>query len=630
MLESLLKSDTIPYDLKEFVQEKSEGNPFYLEELVNSLIDSKTLIRDNGKWKLTKSFDELNIPSTINGVISSRLDRLGKEAKRILQEASVIGRAFLFEILRKVTKIKQDIDRSIRGLEQLDLIRARSFEPDLEYIFKHALTQEVAYNGLLKKERQIMHERIGLVMEKLFQERLPEFYETLAFHFKESKSVHKAVDYLSRSGEKSFRKSAIEEANRYFKDAFDILSKKSIKTKEEEQLLIELLIKWALVFRWSADFQGLTDLFMTHLHIVESLDDKEQLGVFYACLGYSLGMTGKLNDSYRYLLEAFRLCEQVGNHEFMGYSCAWLTYTCSELGLLEDAIRFGKRGQEISTQFEWDSLLFSETFGYSALARQFRGEIKQGTRIGNALIEKGRKHFDDRVTSVGFFYLASAHFIAGDFPSTIKLFHQAIKTTKDPTTSHSARMFLGWAYLSNGQVLEAEDALNELTSLAESLGGWTVRKATEGFLALILLSKGDLAKGMSIIDDLQQFHLKNDYRYRYATFEYMLGRFYLQIVQRAGPKSLSLIAKNIGFLIKNVPFADKKAESNFNQAIEVAKEIGAKGILGQAYLYLGLLHKAKNRTSLAKGCISEAIKVFELYGAEIYLQQAKEALASLG
>ena len=90
------------------------------------------------------------------------------------------------------------MDKSLNGLERLDFIRARTLQPDLEYIFKHALTQEVVYNGLLKKERQALHERIGLVMEQLFHDRLPEFYETLAYHYRQGQSLLKAVDYLTK------------------------------------------------------------------------------------------------------------------------------------------------------------------------------------------------------------------------------------------------------------------------------------------------------------------------------------------------------------------------------------------------------------------------------------------------
>jgi predicted ATPase len=118
-----------------------------------------------------------------------------------LQEASVIGRAFLFEILIKITDLEEHIEPGLSHLERLDLIRTRSLQPDLEYMFKHALTQEVVYNGLLKKERRQIHEQIARVMENLFQDRLSEFYETLAFHFLRGQSVTKAVDYLIKSGE---------------------------------------------------------------------------------------------------------------------------------------------------------------------------------------------------------------------------------------------------------------------------------------------------------------------------------------------------------------------------------------------------------------------------------------------
>lgn len=157
MLESLLKTETLPSDLKRFVRDKAEGNPFYLEELVNSLIESETLLRDNGSWKITRPITESDISSTINGLIAGRLDCLEKETKRILQEASVIGRAFLYEILKKVTELGDRIDPGLNVLERLDLIRTRTIQPDLEYMFKHPLTQEVVYNGLLKKERQAVH-----------------------------------------------------------------------------------------------------------------------------------------------------------------------------------------------------------------------------------------------------------------------------------------------------------------------------------------------------------------------------------------------------------------------------------------------------------------------------------------
>jgi len=115
-------------------------------------------VRDNGGWRITHQIGEADISSTIHGVISARVDRLEQESKRILQEASVIGRSFYYEILNKISAFKEGIDKGLSGLERLDLIKAKSIQPELEYFFKHALTQEVVYNGLLKKKRRKIHD----------------------------------------------------------------------------------------------------------------------------------------------------------------------------------------------------------------------------------------------------------------------------------------------------------------------------------------------------------------------------------------------------------------------------------------------------------------------------------------
>ena len=204
MTRSLLKTGDVPLELRRFVREKAEGNPFYLEEVINTLVESETLVRDDGSWKLSRPLRESDISPLVHGVILARLDRLEKDARRILQEASVIGRVFLYEILKRVTELKDRIDDHLAGLERLDLIRVRSLQPQLEYMFKHALTQEVVYNGLLKKDREAVHRQIAQVIEQLFSERLPEFYETLAYHYGQGGAIDKAVEYLMRSGEKAW------------------------------------------------------------------------------------------------------------------------------------------------------------------------------------------------------------------------------------------------------------------------------------------------------------------------------------------------------------------------------------------------------------------------------------------
>jgi tetratricopeptide (TPR) repeat protein len=116
----------------------------------------------------------------------------------------------------------------------------------------------------------------------------------------------------------------------------------------------------------------------------------------------------------------------------------------------------------------------------------------------------------------------------------------------------------------------------------------------------------------------------------YALSEYVLGKVYSQMVERAGPIRLSSMARNIGFLIKNAPFASKKGEEHFSRAIEAAEEIGARSTMGMAYLDLGLLHRTKGKAEQAKKCLSEAVRIFESTEGAGFLKQAQEALASLG
>jgi tetratricopeptide (TPR) repeat protein len=131
-----------------------------------------------------------------------------------------------------------------------------------------------------------------------------------------------------------------------------------------------------------------------------------------------------------------------------------------------------------------------------------------------------------------------------------------------------------------------------------------------------------------MLEERQQNLIRNQRRAVYALSESVLGKVYSQIATGPTP-AFSIMAKNVGFLVKNVPFAGRKAEEHFNKAIEVAKEIGAKGLLGTVYLDLGLLHRAKRRKDQARKCLSEAIQIFEECEAEVYLAQGKEAFASL-
>ncbi|MGD2098244.1 MAG: adenylate/guanylate cyclase domain-containing protein [Desulfobacterales bacterium] len=629
MLASLLKTETIPLELKRWVQSKAEGNPFYLEELVNSLIESETLVRDNGSWSLTRSLAESDIPSSLHGLITGRLDRLDKQTKRILQKASVIGRDFLYEILKKITELEERIDGELSQLERLDLIRTRSLHPDIEYMFKHALTQEIVYSGLLKKQRQEIHEQIARVIESVFKGRIEEFNETLAYHYARGQSDTKAIDYLMKSGEKSLARYAVEEAHQYFRKAYDILASREELSEAEKNIFIDILNSWGYVYYFLGEIREFINIFKSHQDMAESLQNKAKTGMFYVWFGTAHYMAGLTKEGYEYLCKALKLGQSAGDQKVVGYACTWLTWACAELGFFDEGIGYGESAQKIAESYASDQYLYFKSLGGLCLIYFFIGDTRKIFESTKRLLEYGERNANSRSKVIGHWMEAFGHQAAGDMKSAQKSCEKAMEVALDPFYANFPNFTLGVASFLNGQLQKAEDALQSSIKFGEKYGEGEMSVICQCFMAPILIAKGEMQQGTKLMEDAQKTLIRNQRRYSYALSEYILGEVNSQIA--TSPKfPFSIVAKNIGFLVKTVPFATKSAEQHFKKAIKIFNELGAKGQLGIVYLSLGLLHKATKKTDKAQHYLLEAINFFQECEAGDWLKQANEALDSLG
>ena len=213
LLEALLGNDAGLQPLKRLLIERTEGNPFFLEESVRTLVETKVLAGERGAYHLARASHTLQIPATVQAILAARIDRLAPEDKRLLQAASVIGKDVPFTLLQAIAEGPEE--RLRRGLANLQaaefLYEARLF-PDLEYTFKHALTHEVAYGSLLQERRRALHARIVDAIETLYPDRLAEHVERLAHHAFRGEVWEKAVTYLRQAGAKAFARSANREA----------------------------------------------------------------------------------------------------------------------------------------------------------------------------------------------------------------------------------------------------------------------------------------------------------------------------------------------------------------------------------------------------------------------------------
>ena len=629
MLQSLLGESKIPNDLIRFAQKKAEGNPFYLEEIVNALVDSEVLIRSEKGLLLSKPLDQAVVPPTVQEVITARLDRLERETKLVLQEASVIGRSFWISLLQQLTALKASLNNSIDRLESLDLIRYHSSKPDLEYIFKHALTQEVVYNGLLKKQRRTLHQQVAESMEVLFAERLPEFYEALAYHFSRGESIHKAADYLIKSGEKSLKLYALKESQQFFLQAYELMSAIEPRGPLERQTLISILNKWASVFYFTGDVKGLMALLKKHEHDADQLDDMAARGMFYAWYGWALGMLEQVKESFRYLYKALAIGEQTGNQLVIGYACTWLVFSCFE-ELLDDGLNYGTRAQEIAHEYEPDQYLFFKSLCGLGHIHFMKGEGYKSHEIGQKLLNYGHSHANVRCITVGHLCLGYAHAHAGRFPEAIQCYKQAIKTSRDPIYANWARCFLGMAYILDNQFAEAEVALAEVVFFSRKYGYGILGTIAQAALGVVIIDKGQMSSGMKLLSLALESARQNDRTWVTAFAHYLKGTVYLQIVEKNKKMELGTVLKNIGFILKHVPRAAQKGQRHFSKAIELLEGIRAYGLLGQVHLDMALLKKAQGNREDGRDHLESAREIFVKGKAENFVSKTDSLRESFG
>lgn len=602
----LLEGEEAPDELFSFVQEKTEGNPFYVEEVLNSMIEEGVLEHEYGRWRLTSRLADFDVPATVEGVIAARLDRQPPHSRRLLQEASVIGRTFLLQILREITKGEVSVDERLSALVSSDLIRAITLEPDLAYVFKHALTQEVAYGSLLRSERAVIHERVAKVMEALFTDRLPEFFETLAFHFKHGRDVSNAANYLIKSGEKAVNRFALEEAHEHFRQAYDLLEE-SEDSDEQRELKANLLEKWATVFYYYGDFRELLQLFGKHEALIQSLKDKSRRGMLGAWSGVALFFRNRPEKAYRTLKKALTLGEEANDARVIAYASAWLAMVCGGLARFEEGIAHGERSQSIAQTMPEEHYLNFKSLGMLGFTYVMMGEPVKIRQVADKLLEFGKRN--PRSLFFGYWMQAESYSLAGNATAAMEAAEQGLTVLKDPFYLGFARAVHGMKCLAAGQPSPTLDLALEQ---AVRQGNDFMVNYWSGVAGIGKILQGEPEEGMRMIEEASRSSAANGDEQLHHVNEYLKAKVYLQM-----------------FLSGQQPLAEQQATSLLETWIQYRRQVGGRGWLAQGLLDLGLLHQAKQRHEAARACWTEAADLFEQVGADVFLREVRGLLEQL-
>jgi predicted ATPase/class 3 adenylate cyclase len=276
LVDSLLNVADLPSGLRSRIQEKAEGNPFFVEEVIRTLIESGAVTRseDGDHWLATGPVESINIPGSLQTLLTARMDRLDEETRRILQLAALIGRSFYYRLLEHVVdgqlgQTAPRLDLELNKLQRADLIREAARLPELEYIFRHSLTQEAAYRTILRRERKAYHQRVGEAIEALYADRLLENAPALAHHFLAAGDRARAFRYSVMAGDEAFRLYALPEALAQYDRAVEAATGAGAGAEE----LIHLYTRRGRALELSPDYAAAEANYLELAELAEGRDD---------------------------------------------------------------------------------------------------------------------------------------------------------------------------------------------------------------------------------------------------------------------------------------------------------------------------------------------------------------------
>ncbi len=612
LLAALLGNDAGLQPLKQLLIERTEGNPFFLEESVRTLIEAKVLVGARGAYRLAKAAQSIQVPATAQAILAARIDRLSPEDKRLLQAASVIGKEVPFGLLQAIAELPEEALR--RGLAQLQaaefLYEARLF-PDLEYTFKHALTHEVAYGSLLHDRRRGLHARIVEAIEHLYPDRLREHVEQLADHAFRGEMWEKAVSYLRQAGAKAFARSANREAIAYFEQALAAL-RHLPETRETLEQAIDLRFDLRTSLFPLGELERIFGYLREAEGLARTLDDQRRLGWVSVYSGHLFWMTGHSADARASAESAQAIAEtlrdfrlQAGANFYVGTVCL----TSGEYGQAESFLRKVVQlleGDRYHDRCGLAGFPAAMARGYLAWALAERGAFdegivhgQEGIRIAEALDHP----YSWVVASWGAGYL---HRTKGELTHAVRLLERALALCREwnlPTLLPITVGLLGPAYALSGRVAEGLSLLDQGVNALESIQSVIVAQFGE---ASILADR--LEDALALAERALTLARERGQRGYEAWALRLLG----EIAPRRDPPDV------------------ETAEGHYRQAMALAEELGMRPLIAHCHLGLGKLSRRTGDRSKVEEHLTTAMTMYREMDMGFWLAQAEAELAVLG
>src|SRR5262245_44227921 len=625
LLTALLGEDPTLESLRRTLIGRTEGNPFFLEESVRTLVETKVLVGEHGAYRLAQAPQMWQIPATAQAILAARIDRLPPEEKRLLQAASVIGKDVPFALLQTIADSSEDdLRRALGHLQAAEFLYEASIFPDLEYTFKHALTHEVAYGSVLQDRRRLLHARIVQAIEALYPERLAEQIERLAHHAVRGALHEQAVTYLRQAGLRAAARSAPLDARTYFDQALSI-----VETLPETESTLEMGFDIRLELR------------------------------------QTLSQLGEVARTLERLLEAEALAERLNDDRRRGRVCAFMTNLHALLGEPDEAIAFGTRALAIAGRLG-DLRLRILTTGYLEQAHHARGEHERRVQLATDNLavlpadwvyeffgagQRRRLAWASLPASVfDRIWLMWSLAELGRFADAVEPAAEAIRIAARTQLAYTvgfAHITAGTVHLLRGDWAQARSLFEHAAAVLRAGNADQLLPQSVVSSAWVLAQLGEVSEGLSRLREGEHLlerqaarglvgYLGLSYR-RLGRAALVLGR--LDDAQRLGDRAVESSPRQPGAaahalqLLGDIAthpdrFDAERGETYYRQALALAEPPGMRPLVAHCHLGLGKLYRRTRKPEQAREHLATASTMYRDMDMRFWLEQAEAEMSA--
>lgn len=614
LLRGMLGPDPDLKPLKQLLIERTEGNPFFLEESVRSLVESGALGGERGNYRLLHPLENVAVPANVQAILAARIDRLPEQGKRLLQTAAVIGKGVPFAILQAIADLPEDaLRQGIAQLQVAEFLYEASVFPDLEYTFKHALTHEVAYASLLRQRRHALHARIVRAIEAQYANRLDEQAERLAHHARQAELWEVALRYLQQAAGKASSRWAFREAALYLEQALEAIGRMPTRGElAEQEIDIRLALRQALMP--AAQSVRIAEIIRDAVSLGEKTGDRQRLALAYSYQAYGAIELCDQALAQESALRSLALAEEIGEPMLTlsaRHNLSQIYYTLADY---RQAIEVARVAMETSDEIVVDALQ-KRTYAaiplYLLHSRSEVGLFREAELDADTMMRRAEAAghpFTLAVVCVGVGYMHLRRGVPGEAVRFLERSFNWCQKYSIDTQIPWAAACLGLAYALAGRHEAGIEYATKGVRRGEELKLTRFQAVRMALLANAFLLAGRREPAQDAAR--QALELARRYREKGAEAWAML-----------------LLAES-----RDVSRREEAAQTleGYSAALRCAEDLGMRPVVAHCRLGLGKLHASLGDGKAAHAELQAALSMYREMNMHHWPDQAQRALRELG